>query len=227
MTYDDLIAAITANAPNLQGKLYFEKARYDAANERAYLFFLADVLVDEKIFKVIKKEIVKALPRMRISLRVASPSLAESFIKEPEKYAHVLLSVIGRAHPAAVSWIPEIHFMSEGDALVLELPDDFSLDYFRKQELSKLISRVIQDVFRIEPPVMLRLRDDVEKRLHRIAQDRIEDEALRSVQNGLNEKNSNTQSDKLTKKKKPTRIKGFAIAESPRSIGGLNDLSGK
>ncbi|NLD33967.1 MAG: PolC-type DNA polymerase III [Clostridiales bacterium] len=229
MTYDSLIAAIEAEVPALSGKLHFEQARYDADSRRAYLSFLADTLVGNEPFQAIRRVLVKAFPGIRISLRVASPSLAPDFLSRPAEYAALLTAIIGRSHPAAISWMPETRFLPEDEALVLELPDDFSLSYFQKQDVSRLLATAVQDIFRISPPIVMRLRDDVEKRLKRIREDREAQAALRVQEQSQPETGQSKEqpSAPAKEKKKAKRIKGSAIAEQPVAINGLTELSGR
>ncbi|NLD52165.1 MAG: PolC-type DNA polymerase III, partial [Clostridiales bacterium] len=226
MTQAQIIASIEEKLPQLSGKVRFEVAHYDATQHRALLSFLCDEIVGEEMFGVMKKILRQAFPSMRVSLRVASPSLADSFLKEPAQHMPLLASIIGRAHPASVSWLPELRVLTEGDALVLEMPDEFSLDYFRKQELTQLLGTAIMDIFRIQPPIMLRLRDDVEDRLRRIEQERAKEAALRAE---MQQERTVLPTGRQTggRKTKNGRIKGSAITEEPISMQGLNELSGR
>lgn len=223
MRFEDFLKQVYAQLPDLEGKLHFESARYDAGNRRALISLLADDLIGEQRFFTIRKLLSHALPRMRVSLRVASPSLAEAFMQSPADYAQVLRAIIVRAHPAAISWMPEIRFLSEGKDLVLEFPDDFSLNYFRDRELSRMLQTAVDDVFRIQPSIVLRLRDDVEKRMKRIEADREAEQASLMKQQAL----AQEVQKKASPKAKSLRIKGSAIAERPVPMAGLNELSGR
>ncbi len=226
MTQAQIIAAIEEKLPQLGGKVRFEVAHYDATQHRALLSFLCDEIVGEEMFGVMKKVLRQAFPSMRVSLRVASPSLADAFLKEPAHHMPLLASIIGRAHPASVSWLPELRVLSEGEALVLELPDEFSLEYFRKQELTQLLQTAITDIFRVQPPIVLRLRDDVEGRLRRIEAERAKEAALRAETQQLREQSASAR-QAGGRKTKNGRIKGTAIAEDPVPMQGLNELSGR
>lgn len=223
MKFEDFLAQVYVELPDLEGKLHFESARYDASSHRALISLLADDLIGEQRFFTIRKLLSRALPKVRISLRIASPSLAEAFMQAPADYAQVLRAIIVRAHPASISWMPEIRFLSEGKDLVLEFPDDFSLNYFRDRELSRLMQTAVHDVFRIQPPIVLRLRDDVEKRVKRIEADREAEQASLMQQQAA--------AQAVQEKKPPTprsrRIKGSAIAEDPVPMAGLTELSGR
>ena len=227
MTIDELLAMIDANIPALKGKLRFEKGRYDAENGHAHLYFLSDVLVEAGMFLALKKIMFRAFPGMRLSLRVASPSLAEGFLEHPEQYAHVLLGVIGRTHPAALPWSEEIRFTAEEKGIVLEMPDEFSLDYFKKQEVTKLLSTAVSDIFRIDPSISLRLRADADKRLERLRREREAELEEKTRRQAEEDKKAEQAQSKAVKKPKLLRIKGAVIAEAPVAISGLTELSGR
>lgn len=224
MGYEELLKGIYAAIPELEGKLTLEGIRYDARRGRALVSFFSDALVAEKAFNTIKREIAKALPKVRFSLRVASPSLADDFLRTPEKYAPVFNTILARAHPAAVSWIPEIRYLSEDNAVVLELPDDFSLQYFRNRDVLSVLRTAVYDLFRSEPELLFRLQDDVKQRLQRIEQERQKEaELLRETQAQISEETQKKQG----KRRANGRIKGTSIADEPVAISGLGELSGR
>ena len=227
MTFEEIMALIDESIPELKGMLHFEKGHYNAHTGQAHLFFLSDILVDSKMFMALKKILLKAFPSMRLSLRVASPSLADSFLDQPAEYAQVLLAVIGRAHPAALPWADDIRFVSENKSIILEMPDNFSLEYFKKQEVTKLLLTAIHDVFRVQPELSLRLRADADKRLERLRMERQAE--LNDLQRKEEEEARDIKAVKPRAAKKPRlqRIKGAAIASHPVAISGLTELSGR
>ena len=226
MTLEELLKSIETTLPHLQGKLHLERVQYDAKARSALISFICDIVAGEEDFTAIKRILQTAFVSMRVSLRIASPSLAHEFITNPEDYKALLSSILARAHPAAVSWIPEILFKPEGDALVLEFPDAFSLDYFRQREADKLLATAIYDVFRLEAPLVMRLRDDVESRLKRIAEERLIEQTNRS-QSLQTEQTKASQVKEKEKKPKSLRLKGSAIAENAIPMQGLTELSGR
>ncbi len=225
MSYDELLARIGADLPALRDRLTLERVHYDAAQGAAQVSFLSDVLVDEQAYLSLKRILQQIFPSMRMSLRVASPALQEHFIAKPEAYKALLCSILSRAHPAAVSWIPEIIFKTEQRALVLELPDAFSMEYFKKREADRLLATAIYDIFRLEVPMVMRLRDDVENRLARIQADREAEQAQREQL--IDEQKAQPREKPKLKKPKSLRLKGSAIAEPPVPMRGLTELSGR
>ncbi len=227
MTFQELTALISANIPALDNKLHFEKASYNAENGRAQLSFTSDVLVDAGMFLTLKKLLGKAFPGILISLRVASPALAEQFMQEPAQYAPVLLAVIGRAHPSALPWSDEIRFVWEDSGLVLEMPDEFSLDYFKKQNVGKLVQTAVFDIFRLKPSIALRLRADSDKRVERLRQEREAEEAEKLRRLAQEAELQQREKEKPARKAKPQRIKGTSISDPPVPMGTLTELSGR
>ncbi|MHC1786235.1 MAG: PolC-type DNA polymerase III [Christensenellales bacterium] len=226
MSFEELLAQIAAQRPELQGRLRLERVHYDAARLSATISFFSDVLVGQEAFAAIKKILQQSFPNMRLSLRVASPSLGEDFISHPEDYRALFSGILSRAHPAAISWIPEIRLNTEGKTLVLELPDAFSLDYFKQREADKLLATAIYDVFRLEIPLVMTLRDDVENRLRRIQADREAEQSQRVLAGSQPSEPASTGAKK-PKKAKALRLKGSAIADAPVPMRGLTELSGR
>ena len=225
MNLEALRALIGDAHPELKDGLHFESARYDAKAQIARLSFLSDALVEERRFFDIKRIVAAALPGIRFSLRIASPGLAKDFLSQPDKYAPVLNAIMGRAHPAAVSWIPEVAYLAEADGLALELPDQFSLDYFKDHAVERLLATAAYDLFRVETSIVFRLKHDVEQRLKRIEEERKVQAAL--LQKEAVDAQVANRATKANPKAKQKRIKGGLIAEEPVAIQTLTELSGR
>ena len=121
---------------------------------------------------MLKKTLQHALPLLDFSLRVASPGLADAFLRDPVVYAGVLNGILTRAFPSAVSWLNDIVWVGEQGAVILELPDAFAVDYLKEENAQRILSNAIHDVFRIQPPIDFRVKDDFDKRLPRIKETR-------------------------------------------------------
>ena len=165
MTYDELLQAVYKALPEAEGKIAIERVRYVKSENKAYFSFLSDILIGEKGFFVIKTALEKAFPGLRFSLRVASPSLAKAFLQEPDKYAAPLNHFLIRHYPAAVSWEFDMRWAPGNGRVTLEMPDEFSYDFMKRQNVQEQLSQVIRDIFRLDTEVGLRVCGDEEKRL--------------------------------------------------------------
>ena len=144
---------------------------------------------------------------------------------DPSRYADILNRFLMRKYPAMQSWVQEIVWMNEKDALVLEMPDEFSLGYMRDNQVRDIVQRAVSDVFRIEPPIVVRLKDDAEERLKRIEKSRRE-EAERQKQRLADPAQSKPVTEKKKERPASLKIRGAVIKDDTIPIGTLNEMSG-
>ncbi len=226
MSYEDLIGRIAQALPETAGKLTVERVLYKKSEKRALFSFLSETIIGDRAFFTIKQIIAEVFPGLQFSLRVASPALKDDFIAHPDKYAHIFSSLLLRAHPATASWEFDMRWLSENGRIILEMPDEFSLEFYQKENVPELLSTAIFDIFRDKPPVLLRLRGDSEKRLARIAEERAR-EAEMARERALREMQAPKVKSKKEQGEGQTRVKGRQIASPPVAIGELTDDCGQ
>ncbi len=224
MTRDDLFNVIFKQLPELKDKLQLQHIQYDEGRNRALFFFHADVLVEKASFDRIRKVLQGAFPKMKVSLRVVSPSLGEEFMADPAKYAPVFDHMLQKQLPGISPWVKDLKWVSENDALVLEVPDELGLEYMNNKQVQQKLAVMLYDVFQIKPPVHLRLVKDIEKRMQRMERLRAEEEARQQLTASMPE---DPPPPKAREKKQNKKIMGSAIAAEPVPIEGLTEVSGK
>ncbi len=228
MTYDELLRSIYQALPETENKLAVERVRYVKSENKAHFSFLSDVLIGEKGFFAMKKVIANAFPQLKFSLRVASPSLAISFMQQPEKYAAPLNHFLMRNFPAVASWEVDMCWMPGNGKVYLDMPDEFSLQYLEKQHCRELLAQAIHDVFRLDTEVVLRVSGDEERRLNRLKEERAEQDRVAAERAERYEEIAAMAAQKKQEKPKEenNRIAGRAIGEKPVDIKELRDDSG-
>ena len=75
---EQLLGKVYAQLPALSGQLTLERVHYDVTRGAAVVSFLCKDLVDEPAFLKIKQVLQQHFPTIRMSLRVASPDLADA-----------------------------------------------------------------------------------------------------------------------------------------------------
>ena len=212
--------------PELDGKLHLVSVEYFARKGRAVVYLTCDTLIGEQQFHSIRRLLRRAFPRMDISLRIASPKLADQFLAQPDGYRQVLEPILLKHYPAMEQWVAQIAWLSEHEGLVLELPDQFALDYMKQQQVQLKLSQAIYDIFLIRPPIVLRLAQDLKARVAIQARQREHQQALMAQQQATPDKAEPKTKKPLEKKKSP-RIIGSQIAQEPVPIRELTELSGR
>ncbi len=226
MAESRLLNTIFDAVPEAAGKLTVEKICYYQQRRAAVFYFLSDEPIGETLFLAVKKALSKQLPGIRVSLRTASPAQAGAFMKQPSLYQDILNRFLMRKYPAMNSWVKEIVWLCEKDALVLEMPDEFSLGYMRDNNVHDVVKRAVQDIFRIEPPVVVRLKDDAEERLKRIEESRREEAERKQRRLADPARFKPAHAEKKKEGPASLKIRGAIIKDETVDIGTLNELSG-
>ena len=100
MNKTEMLQALEAAVPSLQGKLHIERVLYKKAANKAYMSFLCDELVRENDFLQVERTLKELFPQVNVALRIASPGLGEDFLGDLDKYKSVLTDFLRRQSPA-------------------------------------------------------------------------------------------------------------------------------
>ena len=226
MKFQDLLEKIYQALPDLRDQLHFNHVDYLAGKASATVHFTSDALVEESAFIVTRKILQRAFPKIRVSLRIASPSLAEDFLARPAAYKQVLEPILLKSFPALTPYMKDIRWLSDQGSIVLELPDPYSFEYAGGQEVKQKLACAMEDIFLLKPNIKLRLRDDITKRVERQdAQRKKENELLAEQPAYVTVEPPHHASSPPPKKGK--KITGSAIATQAVPIKGLSEVSGK
>ncbi len=225
MSFEALLAKIFEVHPEFRGKLACEKVLFNKKLNKAIIFLLSDLLVEEKAFLSIEKIIRKQFPKVHISIRVASPSLAEDFLEHLSTYRHVLSSFLVRNYPGAVAWVQATDWRLDQGILTLTFPDEFSMTYMQNHNVVNMLRQAIYDIFRIETTIEVAVAGDQEARIAAMIAAR--QEQYQSALNSAQEAAPPPPPPVPAKKEDPYKpILGRTIKENPMSIRDLSGDSG-
>ncbi len=155
MNKEELIRNLENTLPGLQGKLTIERVLFRTSDNKAYFSLVSDELADERVFLLLEKKLGSLFPGMRIALRVASPGLAEDFQKDIEKYTPTLKAFLRRQSPAIKTWLNDVGWSIDQEQILLICPDDFAIQFFKRNKLDEKLSQAVWDIFRLRLPVHL------------------------------------------------------------------------
>ncbi|MFH1512395.1 MAG: PolC-type DNA polymerase III [Bacillota bacterium] len=242
MNKAELIQTLENTLPELKGKLTIERVLFRAADNKAYFSLLCGDLVDERAFLKLDQRLGSLFPGMRIALRVASPNLAEDFLRDIGKYTPTLKAFLRRQSPALKTWLEDVGWSIADDQILLICPDDFAVHFFKRNKLDEKLSQAVWDIFRLRMPVTLekcgereqwveRMRADADQRREEQRAEDREQNPHTAVTDGKPvfepEPESRPRKPKPERKKTGgTALKGRAIAEKPMPIAELNEESG-
>ncbi len=219
-----LIYKIEDKIPELLSKIHLDKVYYDAQRRRALVLLLSDEPLGEEIFLQVKRIIAKNLRGVRVSLRIAAPKSGQAFLENPSLYADIITKALARKYPSLESWKDEISWKSHEGAIIVELPDAFSLQYARENTIQQTIEKVIEGVFQIKPPLILEVKGDTQKRMKRIEEERNKEKIL--AQEAIRKKLEIAEVKGTVKKKQSPKIYGRIIKGKPVEIATLTETSG-
>ncbi len=167
-----MLAAVYEALPELTDKLSIERILFKKAENKVYFSFLSDVLVAEKAYLRIEGLLKKMYPGTNLSIRVASPSLADDFLKHIGNYKQVFIDFVTRTHPASASWLSDLDWEVQDGRIVLTFPDEFALRFMQKGDVSEQLKQAVWDIFRLRAPVEMRVRGNQEARLEALRKER-------------------------------------------------------
>ncbi len=228
MSYEELIAKIENAAPELKGKLTLDRVIYKRGSRHAYFYLLSDAVAGDREYLAVQRILKNAFPGIRQSLRIASPSLKDDFLADPDKYAHVINNILLREHPALSAWEFDMRYKAEDGRIVLELPDDFSMQYLKERSLTDKINQAIKDIFCVDTEVICRVSGVREETAARLERERRAEEALlEQRREAARKRDEEIQRRREQAEERKRRIVyGRQIAEKPVQISELTNDSG-
>ena len=228
MSYEELITKIENAAPELKGKLTIDRVIYKRASRHAYFYLLSDAVAGDREYLAVQKILKSSFPGVRLSLRIASPSLKDDFLADPDKYAHVINNILLRQHPALSAWEFDMRYKAEDGRVVLELPDEFSMQYLKEKALTDKIDQAIRDIFCVETEVVCRVAGVREETAARLERERRAEEALMEQRReaARRREEENERRRQAAEEKKRRLVYGKPIAEKPVAISELTGDSG-
>ena len=179
MSYEDLIRRIEREIPGLAGKLSAPRVVYVRSLKKTYITFESSVLVGEKEFLRLEAILRETFPGRPLAVRVVSPSLRESFLRDVGAYRSVLTDFLRRNYPGIVAWLPNIDWSCQGERVTLIFPDEFSLEYVGKHNIANRLATAIKDIFDARVIVETTVAGDREARLEKMRRER--EESLRVI----------------------------------------------
>ena len=228
MSYEELIQRIENAAPEMKGKLTIDRVIYKRGSRHAYFYMLSDAVAGDREYLAVQKILKAAFPGVRLSLRIASPSLKDDFLSDPDKYAHVINNILLREHPALSAWEFDMRYKAEDGRVVLELPDEFSMQYLKERALNDKINRAINDIFCVQTEVICRVAGVREETAARLERERRAEEALMEQRREAARRREEEKEKRreAAEEKKRRLVYGKPIIEKAVSISELNNDSG-
>ena len=151
MSYEDLMARIAREIPELAGKLSAPRVTYVKSLKKTYISFESSVLAGEKQFLKLENLLRDMFPGRPLAVRITSPGLKADFLENPAPYREVLDDFLRRNYPMARGWVGRIGWQMEknqltetaglpgdgmGDGLLtLVFPDEISLKVMQQSDV--------------------------------------------------------------------------------------------
>ena len=185
MSYEDLMARIAREIPELAGKLSAPRVNYVRSLRKTYITFRSTVLAGEKQFLAMEKILREVFPGRGLAVRIVSPDLRGSFLEDPSKYRQVLDDFLRRNYPSSCGWIGRIGWQIErnqlrGEAptgedeaiLTLVFPDEPSLRYMKEKNAGPRLAVAIREIFDARVRVETTVSGDREEQLRKAMENR-------------------------------------------------------
>ena len=186
MSYEELMARVAREIPELAGKLSAPRVTYVRSVQKTYITFESAVLAGEKQFLRLEKLLRDQFPGHPLSVRVVSRGLRDSFLEDPAPYRQVLDDFLRRNYPSAAGWVGQIGWQIEKNQLsgsnlpaggeeallTLVFPDDISLRVMAERNAGARLARAIEEIFGARVRVEMTVSGDREERLRKLREER-------------------------------------------------------
>ncbi|GHV26003.1 DNA polymerase III PolC-type [Clostridia bacterium] len=192
-----------------------ERALVSNNGARIEIRLLSDILCDEEPYLDIKQAFQQAFPDAQVSLRVASPGLAESFRENPDSFAPFITKLLSRNNPGARPILSQCMFTCDDEGVSIIAESEANRDILRQLAIDRRMSALLYDVFRINMQTHLLERGAIDEQVSR----------LESLKSQLTE-----QVDPSPVREKPVNpdiIMGVRIAAEPIPLSGISEASEK
>ena len=188
MSYEDLMARIAREIPELAEKLSAPRVTYVKSSRKTYITFNSSVLAGEKQFLKLEAILREIFPGRPLAVRICSPGLKADFLEDPAPYRGVLDDFLRRNYPMARGWIGRIGWQMEKNQLTdstertagedkdglltLVFPDEISLRVMQKSDVGTRLTRAIYDIFTAKIRVEMTVEGTREERLRKMMEER-------------------------------------------------------
>ncbi len=186
MSYEDLMARIAREIPELAGRLSAPRVTYVKSLQKTYITFESGVLAGEKQFLRLEKILRELFPGRPLSVRVVSRGLKDSFLEDPTPYRQVLDDFLRRNYPSAAGWIGQIDWQIEKNQLsgsnlpageeeallTLVFPSEISLHVMAERNIGARLAQAVSDIFGARIRVEMTVAGDREERLRKLQAER-------------------------------------------------------
>ncbi len=186
MSYEDLMARIAREIPELAGRLSAPRVTYVKSLQKTYITFESGVLAGEKQFLRLEKILRELFPGRPLSVRVVSRCLKDSFLEDPTPYRQVLDDFLRRNYPSAAGWVGQIDWQIEKNQLsgsnlpageeeallTLVFPSEISLHVMAERNIGARLAQAVSDIFGARIRVEMTVAGDREERLRKLQAER-------------------------------------------------------
>ena len=186
MSYEDLMARIAREIPELAGRLSAPRVTYVKSLQKTYITFESGVLAGEKQFLRLEKILRELFPGRPLSVRVVSRALKDSFLEDPTPYRQVLDDFLRRNYPSAAGWVGQIDWQIEKNQLsgsnlpageeeallTLVFPSEISLHVMAERNIGARLAQAVSDIFGARIRVEMTVAGDREERLRKLQAER-------------------------------------------------------
>ena len=187
MSYEDLMARIAREIPELAGRLSAPRVTYVKSLKKTYISFESSVLAEERQFLKLESILRELFPGHPLAVRVTSPGLKAAFLEDPAPYRQILDDFLRRNYPMARGWIGQIGWRieknqlgaagpagenGEDGLLTLVFPDEISLRVMGRNNVGPRLATAIREIFAARVRVELTVEGTREERLRRLMEER-------------------------------------------------------
>jgi DNA polymerase-3 subunit alpha (Gram-positive type) len=204
-------------------KLTLERVSVHKKSARLVVRFLSSDVLGQEEYARLKEGLLKMFGKkggVQVDVAVSCPTLADDFMKDPEKYAGWLQSALTSQMPSAKPHLVGAEWAVENNTLTLTVQKKIAADLLLLRGADGIIGRILSQVFRRETAVQIISREqEIKLEQYLEARKRLDQEMIEQM-------------GELPKEKKkvdgPKVLYGRKISQSKNDpIGDLDETSGR
>ncbi|NLD58311.1 MAG: PolC-type DNA polymerase III [Clostridiales bacterium] len=213
--------------PELASALTLRRVSISKQTGEMTVRFNADRLFSRAEFKIVQRAIAQAFPAVNVRVRLAYPALKEAAERDIASVSELLIELVKHESPGSAPFLlnSSTDFSLANGVFTVRATGEEGVSYMQARNVDKLLSDILRELFGIEARTVIEVAGSEQKRLQRIREERLREEArmaaeaAREVRDTPPAKNGNGQRQEA--------VYGKPIADAPTPMNEMTEDIGR
>ena len=130
-------------------------------------------------FKIVQRAIAQAFPAVNVRVRLAYPALKEAAERDIASVSELLIELVKHESPGSAPFLlnSSTDFSLANGVFTVRATGEEGVSYMQARNVDKLLSDILRELFGIEARTVIEVAGSEQKRLQRIREERLREEA--------------------------------------------------